>query len=176
MGRKKVEINPICGKRLQQIITERGLTHEEYKDILHCTTKHISNMVTGKASITEQTARIAVNDYNMSLKNEQDHITVAWLLGFDDYKNKKEWEGKVYKRDANSKSIIEDLIDSHGYRIIETQQAEIQITSPFGVSKTITPKEYMSLLNRINDIVEGMLLLEFKPDTDIAKSYWRRKG
>ena len=185
--------NKLCGQRLKELCEKSGFSkYTEYAStVLNCTPEHFANMRSGGKPITEQTARIAIDYYNRNIPNENDHILLDWLLGLVDYRTMNERIQVSVARAMNNEEFAEGLIKSHGYKIEETlypkveidpesgkeyQRVFIQITSPSGAVRYMKPEEYGALINNINNIVEGLLLLEFQQSTDGAKSYGGRKG
>ena len=185
--------NKLCGQRLKELCEMSGFSkYTEYAStVLNCTPEHFANMRSGGRPITEQTARIAIDYYNRNIQNEDDRILLDWLLGIVDYRTMNERSQVSETRALNNNEFAKGLIKSHGYKIEETlypkveidpesgkeyQRAFIQITSPSGASRYMRPDEYNALINNINNIVEGLLLVEFQQNTNGATSYWRRKG
>lgn len=80
MARKRVHINDECGKRLATIIKSEGETQASLAEKIGLSRKTMSNMVTGKASVTRETAEMVIGLYP--------NYRIEWLLGFDDVENK----------------------------------------------------------------------------------------
>jgi len=78
MPRPKVNINPICGKRLKEICDEQNISQSMLSEMIHISQQTISKMINGKSSLTDQTARIIVGHFT--------EYRLEWLLGYDDYK------------------------------------------------------------------------------------------
>lgn len=79
MGRKKTEINQECGKRLRQLLSERGMDQRELADKLNYTKEHISYVINGHRNLTQDMAEAIVKIYP--------DVRVGWLLGIDKYKS-----------------------------------------------------------------------------------------
>ena len=63
MGRKKREINPESGKRLKQWLKEQNITAKRLSERINYTPQYLSDIITGKASLTPDLARIIKNAF-----------------------------------------------------------------------------------------------------------------
>lgn len=118
--KNKREINPKSGKRLKELIAEQKTTQEKLSEKLGCTPQHLSLIVVGKKRLTEENARTVAKIYP--------HIRYEWLMGWDDYKTKLDYEyaqimDEVEEIEKESSEVIdreEDalaMIREIGYRI-----------------------------------------------------------
>lgn len=82
MGRPSKKINPKCGQRLKIILKEQNTTQQQLSEMIHLTQVTISNIICGKASLTDENAdaiHVIFPQYRLQ-----------WLLGYDDYKTEEE--------------------------------------------------------------------------------------
>lgn len=183
-GRPKKPVNPERTKRFNIFLDdqkEKGLTQEKLAKMIYVSQQIISRIKKGQADLTEPMA--------IKIHEVFPEYRLQWLLGIDNYKTDKERLSATFTRENESLSIVEELIHVHGYSVSETlsptikteektgrdyQDLLIKITSPSGRETYMPPKHYMELLRNVNDILEGLLLLEFKQNTDGSKEYWRR--
>ena len=82
MGRSKVEINPIRGKRLQTIIKESGESNISFAKRFGYSAEHISQIIIGKRRLTDAFVERIIAEYPK--------YRIEWLLGIDDYKTESE--------------------------------------------------------------------------------------
>lgn len=105
MGRKHVEINPECGRRLKQLLIENDVKQGAFAaDQLHCHPQHISNIVNGRRSLTPEMAQDIAKVFP--------DIRVEWLLCEDDFKTeaeKRAFSKKVWE-DSQKASVFYDKI------------------------------------------------------------------
>lgn len=78
MPRKKVEINPIRGKRLKELLNDQKTDQKELSKQIFISAQTISKIVNGKATLTEQTARLVIDKYPF--------YNFEWLMGYSDFK------------------------------------------------------------------------------------------
>lgn len=82
MGRKKVEINTICGERLSIALKEAHMDQKTLAAKLNYTQQHISGIINGKRNMSPAMAE-AVSGIIPSASAE-------WLLGLSDYRSDSE--------------------------------------------------------------------------------------
>ena len=63
MSRKRVEVNPIRGKRLKMLLTENGIDQQELADKIGYTKEHISYIINGRRNLTEEAAQAVVKQF-----------------------------------------------------------------------------------------------------------------
>ena len=83
MGRKSVEINPECGKRLRLLIKENGTTQKQLADDIHVSEQTIYKIVNGKISLSNRMVEEI-------LKRYPNYCTDLWLLGKSEYKTNED--------------------------------------------------------------------------------------
>ena len=121
MSQKTRQINPECGRRLKQLVTENGMTQQELANRLHNNKQHISNIICGKRSLTLGTAQQIAGEVFP-------WVRVEWLLCIDDFKTQAEkdavsrqaWEDSVQVvafQDKVFRCFVEGLEDMQGYGI-----------------------------------------------------------
>lgn len=179
-GRPMREINLKRQERFKTFLEdqkENGITQKKLAEMLFISQQTISKIANKSGNLTEETAE--------RISKLFPQYRLQWLLGFDDFKTDDERINASINRRAEYIDLTEQLLFSHGYTITETlypldghekksQTLLIEITSPSGNTRYMKTKEYMDFLKSINDVVEGLLLLQFKQNTDTAKEYWRR--
>ena len=187
MGRKTVKKNPLRGERVKEVIKDSGMLQCDFaKNVLHCDKNTLSYKVNGDRNVTESDIELICS----WAKSERKDIRKEWLLCLDDFKTTSEWFAAVANRNWNTDGAVEDLIKLHGYTISEYtdpriltdedgreyQQLLIALTAPSGSIRYFRPEEFTEFKNNINNIVEGLLLLEFKPRFgDPTKEYSKQK-
>ena len=82
MGRKKVEINPIRGKRLRELLEESGMEQQELAKKIGYTPEHISYICKGKRNLTSSAAEKIVKIFPS--------VSFDWLMGVSDYRTTTE--------------------------------------------------------------------------------------
>lgn len=82
MGRPRIKINPKRGQRLKQLCISENITFKSLADSIPISAQSISEIVNGKASLTEQVARRVVELFPK--------YRFEWLMGFDDFKTEAE--------------------------------------------------------------------------------------
>ena len=168
MARPRREINAECGKRLKTLLEETGTTQNKLADLIHISQQTISQIITGKANLTPETARMIIEEFP--------DYRLNWLLEYDDLKTVNDQIMRGITQNQSYEALTEELIVAHGYSVSEYLNPKIQkdesgreyrinmikITSPSGNTRFFTPGDYLNLLCNINNILEGLLMLEFK--------------
>ena len=180
MPRKKVEINPECGKRLRELLKESGIKQKELAKKLNYDPRHISNIITGKKRLTPETSyRIA----------DMFHIRAEWLLCQDDYRtreekdtaSKKAWEEGMRASafyDKIFRCFIEGLEDMRGYGL-HTGESDllgkyIAVTNAIGEPVGAIPVEsfkklQMEVENYASYLVKRIIKNEMGPIPESGK-------
>lgn len=179
MGRKKVVIDPICGKRLSELISDYGMTHKDFAEAIGYTKEQVSFMVNGKRNITVYSARAIAEKFPS--------VRFEWLMGYDDFKTEADRISAIVGKSYASEDLIDNLISLHGYIVndvtssqpvqkgedgCEYHEPKLSITSPKGAVRFLSPKEFSDLIKTIDDYIEMQLLFHFREPTDGAKEYW----
>ena len=125
MARPKVEINPIRGLRLKQICEEQGIKQNHLSKIIHITQQSISNMMTGKATVTIDTVNQVTKVFPEYRKE--------WLLGLDDYKT----EADLKRANAEQFSQAIDTMKYEG-SLLYTGLSAFAKLSGFDITPPIT--------------------------------------
>ncbi len=116
MGRKALEKNPECGKRLKEWLRYSGLTAQEVAEGIHYTPQHLSAVITGKKRMTPELAELIaswiVEKRTEEFKNGnfyafQDAVRAEWLLCKDNYMT----QSNIYAEDAEKRVKKMELID-----------------------------------------------------------------
>jgi len=166
MGRPRVEIKPIRGKRLKQICEEQGITQQVLSSKIYISQQAISNMVTGQANVTEVTARKVIeyvsNEYHYDYRFE-------WLMGYDDYKTEEDKKHQEFKKQYFKWKSISDLHRtgfnsfalSCGFEVDELDSGE-WVLKKGNQSKQLTIEQLINLENEIGNFVEYRLNKLFK--------------
>ncbi|MBR5313103.1 MAG: helix-turn-helix transcriptional regulator [Clostridia bacterium] len=94
MKKEKTVINPICGKRLQELIQESGMSQKEFAEKANYTPEYISNLVTGKKAFPIGTAREFINNFFPNIRLE-------WLMGDDECKTVSEHQMSSFRNDLD---------------------------------------------------------------------------
>ena len=113
MGRNPVEINPIRGQRLKQLLSEQKMMQRELAEKINCTKEHISYIVRGKRNLTEEIAEKIILLFP--------HVRFEWLMGFDDFESdfSKEVDafGQWGKEEETRRKAVKALAFLSGYEI-----------------------------------------------------------
>lgn len=75
MARKKIEINPIRGKRLKELLTAENMTQYELSKKIYLSQQTISKIIQGKVNLTERNAEIIAWHFPA--------YSFDWLMGYD---------------------------------------------------------------------------------------------
>ena len=120
MGRKTVEINPICGKRVKQICEEQNITQKMLAKKIFLSEKTVSHMINGTSSVTRQTAD-AIHDLY------PEYMT-SWILGLSDIKNNSELFTSILTQAQEEAKLLDDGLFSFvkliGYEVKPTDPAQ----------------------------------------------------
>lgn len=185
MGRKSVEINPKCGERLSEWLTEAHMTQANLAEKIGYTQQHISNIIRGKKNMTPDFAQL-VSEKAPKLINGADFICVRtqWLLCMDEFKTEGDRTRSIGEKYVEEDSLIEKLIELHGYEVGEYLQwgqvddegqeyaiPLVSIKAPNGAIRYFQTKDYKALIKGFKDYLEGQLLLKFHRPKDGAKEY-----
>ena len=101
MARPKVEINPICGKRLKQICREQGITQFQLSQMINLSQQGISAIVNGHASLTGEMANRVIEKFPQ--------YRIEWLLGHDDIPTEE------YVQSIKKTMLLRDRLMEEGY-------------------------------------------------------------
>lgn len=96
MSRKRIEIDPECGRRLKELLIENKMTQIELSKRLNCEAQHISNIVRGKRNLTLDMAQRIVGEVFPGC------VLIEWLLHLSDFKTQAD-------KDENSKKAWAEL-------------------------------------------------------------------
>ncbi len=80
MKKEKAQINPICGKRLQELIQESGMLQKEFAEKAGYSPEYISAITTGKKALPMKTAKEMISKFFPK-------VSLEWLMGETDYRN-----------------------------------------------------------------------------------------
>ena len=176
-GRKPINIPPAIKNQrkenLKRVIIETGYDGKQWafaKTILKCSKEHLSAVINGHKNLTESAAQ--------TIHDKFPEYSMDYLLGYTKTKNglsqddTREISNAVNAR-FNNWEAAENLLFWHGYRVTDGEESEIIITAQNGKKKHMKSKDYLSLLNTINDLVEGYLQIQFQLDETTKRAYWR---
>lgn len=103
MSKSKKEINPLSVERINELISESGMTQKEFAEkVVHCAQQHMNRMARGKAPITAETAA-QITKYFSDIRSE-------WILGKDDSKTISDY--LLANVDPASKAISFEMLKS----------------------------------------------------------------
>lgn len=113
MPRPKLELNPIRGKRLKQIIREKGISQQALSKTIHISQQAISAMVNERANLTETTAKAVIKLYP--------EYRYEWLMGYDDFKTRDDMYlskfSERFKAVSNQMDFMNCVFRLNGYII-----------------------------------------------------------
>ena len=113
MGRKSVEINPECGKRLRLLIKENGTTQKQLADDIGVSEQTIYKIVNGKISLSDYMVEKILERY-------PNYCTDLWLLGKAEYKTPAE-------ESTATKDIIRNKVNQIFQTQIERQERMLSV-------------------------------------------------
>lgn len=119
MSRKRVEVNPIRGKRLKMLLTENGIDQQELADKIGYTKEHISYIINGRRNLTEEAAQAVVKQFPGT--------RIEWLMGYDDFKTQLQ---------SSLFPVVKSLISTKN-----RERALKKMLSVYGLSIEFDPKE-----------------------------------
>ena len=169
---KKIDIDsiPVPARRLRELLKVYNITQRELAERIHVDTRYISMIACGTRGLSMDMASRIAECFPGTRRQ--------WLLGLDEYQTEDARTVGVIRFHLNYADVTMELIKSHGYmisRYVDSQHRTFfEITAPTGESKTIPALQYDNLVSRINDYVEGELLLGFHKIKDGAKEYTGR--
>ena len=102
MPRKKKEINPKQGERLQSILKEQKISQKYLSKKIHLSEKTISAMINGRSSLTHATAVSLLDLF------PEAGYRYEWIMGYDDFKTNRDMFVSV----INDSQIESDLLYS----------------------------------------------------------------
>lgn len=160
MSRKKVEINPECGRRLWLLLRENGIKQIELAEKLNYDPRHVSSIITGKRRLTPETAYKIANMFC---------VRAEWLLCHDDYRTQEDKEAaakQVWEEgqrvsafyDKIFRCFVEGLEDMRGYWL-HTGESDLLIG------------EYITVTNAIGEPVGAIPVESFQRLRTEVESY-----
>ncbi len=166
MGRPKVEIKGIRGKRLKQICEEQNITQQTLSSKVYISQQAISNMVTGQANVTEVTARKVIEYISKELHFD---YRFEWLMGYDDYKTESDKQSAEFKKQyfhwKNINSLhragINSFALSCGFEVEESESGE-WILKKDSQRVQLTMEQAINLESEISNFIEYRLNKLFK--------------
>ena len=170
MKKNNSESIPVSAKRLRELLKDYGISQRELAERIHVDARYISMIACGTRGLSiDMASRIA---------GCFPETRVQWLLGLDEFKTEALRTAGVIQFHNDYEAITTELIIAHGYKVSRFDDSQnktfFTITTPMGESKTIPALQYTNLIWRINDYVEGQLLLGFHKTKDEAKEYTGR--
>lgn len=94
-----MEINPIRGLRVKQLCEEQGINQTELSQRIYISQQKISEMINGKANVTETTARAIIKAFPQ--------YRFEWLMGYDDFKTLIELNLANYQRVKHEGELLD---------------------------------------------------------------------
>ncbi len=183
MGRKQVDINPECGKRLKEWLSDANLSQAQLGEKIHYSQQLISDIVRGKRpmsmafaeKVREETYRPGYNIYGEEIA--QDAVRVQWLLCLDDYNTDEDsadaWDNHLEQRWSGAWAVLDAALKTHGMqRMINHPQGEypgyvfqIQakdcvfytIVKGKQIVKKLSVDEFFALIARLEKYAEFLL-------------------
>lgn len=104
MGRKQQNINKECGKRLRQLIQEKGYKHAAFARKINCSPQQLSYMINAHRSITRDTVEEICRKFP--------DVNAAWLLGFDAPPKRETANAKIGEKILTLFKSADNLIES----------------------------------------------------------------
>lgn len=104
MGRNKKNINLECGKRLKQLIQEKGYKNVAFARKINCSPQQLSYMINGRRSITRDTVEEICKKFP--------DVNGAWLSGFDAPPKREAANAEIGERIYTLFRSADNLIES----------------------------------------------------------------
>lgn len=162
MARKKLEVNPKQSQRLKHILQDQNKSQKWLAGQIHISEKMISTMVNGTSAVTPETADLITGIFPEYRK--------SWLLGFDDYKNDKDYlEGTIKECQTEADLLYSGVLAflrlsgyeiSPAYKNDGSLEGTIKaLTSGYVISRgdqsiTLDLLQFNKFSNKINDYVD----------------------
>lgn len=160
MGRKKVKINPECGKRLKIILEEQNITQKNLSEMINLSQQTISQIIQGKATLTAENV-----DRIISLFPQ---YNIYWLLGYDKCKTNDEVLSELklqaksmIEKDKEALSAMRSLISFWGYKIVRLSENTIQICDSDLSEALLSIDEAKSLYNELSFMIYSFVKYHF---------------
>lgn len=162
--------------RLKGLRKEHSLTQQQVADAIHCHVKHYASMETAHRSITRESAAALASLF---------HVDEAYIMCETNYRNSAEEEtakeekfANVFGKALKRETLARDLVKAHNYDydyVVEGTFVEksITLTNQKGEYIKLSPDEFNTIISRINDFVEGIMLVEFQKAK--SKALWQEK-
>lgn len=168
MGRKPVEINAECGKRVKLWLERADCSQKQLADRIHWQQQNVSRVITGKAQLTIDRAKEIAEKIP---DKEGEHVLVDYLLDNIEYQTEKELLHSKFASLYKRADLINDLIESLGYTLtykdILSRDANgefyipmVEIKNSAGACRYMREEEYGAFTKKILDVTAGLLLLE----------------
>lgn len=138
MGRKQLEVNPECGKRLKQWLEYVGITEKTLCSAINYTQQYISSVINGKKRLTPELAKQIENMpttfvdpstgktivLNLAIP---DRVSKEYLLLESEYMTSWHCIQATNDNQDNRVDLIIKLLELHGYFVRNvTEQMPIQ--------------------------------------------------
>ena len=105
MGRPKTTINPECGKRLSQLIVNRGKTQKEVAELINVTQQHLNAICKGRKRLTPDMA-------DAIIRKVFPDIRLQWILCTDNFVTEADKEAaseKAWKENIETEKFYDDI-------------------------------------------------------------------
>lgn len=172
MGKKRGEINPICGERLKIVAKEQKMSQIEFAKVLFITPEHLSAIIHGRKSLTEATAKLVVENYP--------EYRIEWLLGYSDSKTVRDlWDEKCKKTDAKNKAKFEhgelfaEYIDFLGFDLCHNKVIDENDILLFSEHEE-NPLENMSLIITEQETEEEKFVINLDFEQAARRELWEK--
>lgn len=120
MAKSKIEINSLSVERINELISDSGMTQKEFAEkVVHCTQQHMNRMAKGNSPITAETAA-QITKYFPEIRSE-------WILGIDDKKTIMDYisanvslaceaiDYSIFRSQNRTKYAFEEYLKCYGY-------------------------------------------------------------
>lgn len=146
MSRKKTEINPIRAERVKKLIENekkiRGkFTQTEFAKAISQTQQNVSRILNLQTALTEETAQDIVSKYP--------EYRIEWLLGYDDFMTKEDFERDYIKRSHNT--------DNASIQILESALREVCLREGMEVPTLDNIPELLLLQAQLKDYADSLM-------------------
>ena len=158
MSRKRKEPTTECGRRIEKLLDDNNMNQTTLAEKINIDPRYLSAIKMGRRPLSRSNAEEIAKVFPGT--------RVAWLLGYDSYETEDDRTRSIVKFHADYLTLTEELIKSHGYKIIRSRDEDnkevVTIISPRGTKKTVYEVLFIKLIDSINDYVEGQILLGFR--------------
>lgn len=143
MSRQRAEIHPIRAERVKILMKRERITQTILAKRIFQSQQNVSRIMQLKQPLIEETARKIIEAFP--------EYRLQWLLGYDDYMTREEWERGYIQRQGKTDSAAMTIIDAAIREVCAREGIE-----PLPVINN--PAEYAFLEAQLLDFADSIVL------------------